>query len=914
MRNLKHKITELILLLFTVSFLAADLSSIDSSVIGGSARTLGMGGMFSTVKGDPASIISNPAGLAANMDRHKFFLMSTKTLQEVNYLAFGYALPLEKIGTVGIGLINRSIGDIPLTQQLVLVNGQVDYSGIDYASFTEDVVFLSYANKANLFNKPANFGLNLKLFQKKTKNYNKGNASGMNMDLGMQVELNRDIDLGVKMQNIFVNSAGGFGSILWDTGEAETIDSYLITGISNKTLYRNLLLGIDLKKNLTRKEYPLTVMLGLEWHPHDALFFRCGMDQNLKAPDEADSGSKLDVVNNYTLGVGVNLYDWRFDYAYHPNTDIKDLTSHMFSISYVGPEPSEKPEQETEEELVTASPEMFLNAPEDRLVTTAVIVKAEGKVLRGDRYILNGEEYQLPSDGNFQQEVILALGINDVTLAIPGYRKKLIHKVLRLADFKDIDDSLYKNQITNIATLGYIKGDYPDRFNPRRFVSRAEMAALVIKINRFTLPLSMKGIWSDADILASQGILRGFPDGLLKADEKLTKAQVAMVIARLQNIDVDTQAAGVFAAEHWSEGAVSGLVSSGLYTAEDFSPRNALVTKEELVDLFSRLPAVQKSIDKMLNFDETGLDKDYSQEINAVFMRRPEKELNINEQNVLNDFNKLPDNTLNEDFNYQQMLFKEEVKPETQKTNEAGLPNLTILAPADKSIVYANSTVVQGNVSSAKSLYVNNTAVALAAGGSFKQAVTLKNGKNKLVVKAFNSSGKYARLERKIIKMPQLKDIPDDDQNKKEIAALTALGYINLEKDGTFKPAKKIVKAEYANIIARAYGITPEKALTYMQGNYKPNDPISRAFAVVVITRIENISVPAQAGSAYQDVDSKNWAYRHIAAAKNAGILGAASYFRPEETLDKKTAAIFLAKTSRVKNKINNLFNWNQGF
>lgn len=922
---MKKIILSLLLIFLSASFLEADLSSIDSTAaLGGSARTLGMGGMFLTVKSDPAAILSNPAGLA-EVDKFKFFVMNTKTLQEVNYLACGFVFPLEKIGTFGIGLVNRSIGDIPFTDQLVLVNGNIDYDSIEYGGFSDDVAILSYANKTTLFSKQTNYGINLKLFQKKTTNYKEGNASGINMDAGVQFALNRDLDLGFKMQNLFINSAGGFGSLLWDTGESEAIDSYFIAGVSNKTLYRNLLLGLDVKKTLTRSDYPLLLMLGGEWHPHDALFFRCGMDQNIKAPDEDNSGGKIEVINNFKLGVGVNLYGWRFDYAYMPNMEIKDLTTHIFSISLVGDEPAEKPqpEESESEELVTASPTMFLTAPEDRSITTSVVIKAEGQVLKGDRYILNGEEYQLPSDGRFTKELILALGINDVTLTIPGAKQKLIRKVLRLADFKDIDESPYKNQIVNIATLGYIKGDYPDRFNPRRFVTRAEMAAFVIKINRFTLPLSMKGVWSDADILASQGILRGFPDGFLKADEKLTKAQVAMVLSRIQNLTTDDSNENkILANEHWSEGAVSALSATGIYSPDDFSPRNDNVTKEQLVDLFSRLPTVQKSVEKMLNFDETGQDQTFTQEINAVFMRRPEKEQKLPEENILNEFNRLPEDEQS-GFDYQNMIFKEEVKPalvtKTQGNNGVGggLPAITIIAPPDKSVVYKNKIVVQGNIVNVKTAYLNGETLVLK-NGAFAKELTLKNGKNSIIIKAFNASGKYSRTERKVLKLPALSDIKEDDPYKKQLAGLVALGIVSADQTGKFDPAQKLLKKDYANLLSKAYGLPAATiAAKYMseeKEGYQPLAPLTRAYAVVVLTRIEKMRIPATAGHTYQDVTNKNWAYCHIAVAKENGLLTAATYFRPEERLDKKTAAIFISNTPKVKSKLSDILSWSAGY
>ncbi len=931
----------------------ADLSALDgSSIINGSARSLGMGGAFLNIQNDPSVVFSNPAGVGS-LKETKFFFMNTRTLQEVDYLVGGVTFPIENIGTIGLSLLSRSSGDIPLTGPLTAQQlndpSTIDFENIKKGSYTENTFLITYANEALLFKKNIRYGLNTKFFQKKLSGYDEGAASALNFDLGLQFSLNRDLDIAVKLQNIISGSGNeaSAGSLLWDTGEAEKISSYLMFGIANKTLYRNVLLALDFKKDLSREEYPLMPSFGLEWHPLDYLFLRFGLWQSLQAPDADSGGGNMQAINNFSIGTGVNLFGWRFDYAYLPNSEIKDLSTHMFSISYVGAEPSEKISA-LKEELVTASVLMDLYLPLDRTITDSVVINAEGKIYKANRYILNGEEYLANKNGEFSKELILALGINDITLAVPESNETIVRKVLRMAAFDDIEQNRNKNAIINMATLGYIQGDYPRKFNPDRYVSRSEMAALVIKINRFMVPLSMKGIWDDVDILASQGILKGFPDGLMKQDEKLTRAQAAMVLARLQGLPTDTAdyEYSYLAAEHWAEPAIKSLIGANLYTRDDFTPYNDYITKEELVDLFSRLSSVQQSIDKLLNFDETGMKEDLSREINTVFMRRAVTEETRSDLEIFNEMVDAPaalpeaaEPAIADIFNYQESIHTDAQKE--LKTSSAGaLPLLSVVAPSDKSVVYDSFITVKGSLSNGHKVFVNGQQVDLN-NGQFARKIALKEGKNLIIVKAFNKEGKYVRLERRLLKLKKFTDISESDPNYKLFAEMAALGVISGDSSGRFNPAKKISKIEYAGMLNNIYdlnknipNISPYKDLSVKHwgyrnavildqaaiikaenGYYKPEDKITRAFGIVILARAENLNVPANvSGKVYTDVDSSVWAYKHIYAAKRSGLIADAKYFRPFEEMDRRTAVVFLAKTKKIQEKLNKLYNWQEGF
>jgi hypothetical protein len=598
------------------SVLYADLSALDPSIVGASARPMGMGGMFVSVADDPASLIHNPAA-AARVNQIKLFSMSSRTLQEVNYLNYGIALPVTKLGVLGFSLIGRSVDKVPLTSDLVINNGIVDYSTIRYASFSDQVYVFTYALPMQIANSDVDFGLNAKFFKKNLSSISTANANGFNMDFGTRFSLTKHLDVGLKLQNFIKGTSGrvSSGTLLWGTGEVENIDSYAVLGLSNKTLIRNVLVGIDFQKNTSQPAYPTTIHLGFEWHPLNPLFLRAGYGQYLMAPDIADGGS-LSVAPVLSVGCGLNIYGWRLDYAYRPDSEIKELASHWFSVSLVGDEPCDVPTIVTPaptpivptKSVAVSQSGVVVYSPETRTVTDASTVTVFGEVVGGTKVVLNGEEYQTSANHRFLLSVDVHVGLNDITVALPGNKQKQVLKILRLVAFKDLDGSPYKKDIVDLATLGLIRGDYPDRFSPKREVSRAELATLIVNSKRTTRrPFQLRGVIDDVDILSSQGIMIGFPGGELRPQGQLTRGQLAVVLARMQNLAIatTTRKYSYLSQEHWAESAVQALTATGLYSSEEFAPRNASVTKEEMAGLLARLPMVKGQIESLYSFEES---------------------------------------------------------------------------------------------------------------------------------------------------------------------------------------------------------------------------------------------------------------------------------------------------------------------
>lgn len=137
---------------------------------------------------------------------------------------------------------------------------------------------------------------------------------------------------------------------------------------------------------------------------------------------------------------------------------------------------------------------------------------------------------------------------------------------------------------------------------------------------------------------------------------------------------------------------------------------------------------------------------------------------------------------------------------------------------------------------------------------------------------------------------------------KDAIESLVSSGVITGYPDGTFRPNSNITRAEFAKIVATAFGYRPTKdteladvrknhwarpyieALVengimqgYEDGTFRPKSPVTRAEVVAVLTRTLNIDLaaldPDQWAPSFRDVDDSHWAYKFVEVAQSLGIV-----------------------------------------
>jgi|GEM_PF-308468 len=188
--------------------------------------------------------------------------------------------------------------------------------------------------------------------------------------------------------------------------------------------------------------------------------------------------------------------------------------------------------------------------------------------------------------------------------------------------------------------------------------------------------------------------------------------------------------------------------------------------------------------------------------------------------------------------------------------------------------------------------------------------------------------------ERVEVELKTFKDVPDGYWAATPIQALATLGIISGYPDGTFRPENTLTRAELSTLLVKARGLRPAQVNTalfrdlpakhwasgyvsnamdlglvqgYPDGTFQPSRKVSRAEAVTVISRFDELTVPVQADQApFPDVLENHWSAKYVLAAKEVGILDYLSgkNFEPNRGLTRAEAAEMLAKTQFGKERI----------
>lgn len=143
------------------------------------------------------------------------------------------------------------------------------------------------------------------------------------------------------------------------------------------------------------------------------------------------------------------------------------------------------------------------------------------------------------------------------------------------------------------------------------------------------------------------------------------------------------------------------------------------------------------------------------------------------------------------------------------------------------------------------------------------------------------------------------KDLKEVSWAKETIQRWADLELVGGYEDGTFRPQNSITRAEFAKIVVEAYEMeSPGKAsfqdvnpndwfadyvrvlasngfvTGYGDNTFKPNNPITRGEAAVVLSRVERLVGNEEAARAFEDFEAiPSWARAQVGAASEAGII-----------------------------------------
>ncbi|CAH1205914.1 hypothetical protein PAECIP111892_02801 [Paenibacillus auburnensis] len=150
----------------------------------------------------------------------------------------------------------------------------------------------------------------------------------------------------------------------------------------------------------------------------------------------------------------------------------------------------------------------------------------------------------------------------------------------------------------------YIKGYGDGTFKPSRALTRAELAALLARNLGNVASTSITGFadvnashWATADIakVTAAGLMKGDPDGSFNPERAVTRAEMAILSARLKQLSFDDSSAAVSAIsdvnKHWAAGAIDAVKAAGIMTGfadGSFAPAKSL-SRAEAVTVINRL-------------------------------------------------------------------------------------------------------------------------------------------------------------------------------------------------------------------------------------------------------------------------------------------------------------------------------------
>jgi len=157
--------------------------------------------------------------------------------------------------------------------------------------------------------------------------------------------------------------------------------------------------------------------------------------------------------------------------------------------------------------------------------------------------------------------------------------------------FKDVrPGGAYTPYITFLFEKGAIKG-YPDgTFGPERSLTRAEAVTALSILSNISPSGSENpvfrdvppGHWAAGYIAAGaeSGIINGYPDGTFQPESMVTRAELAALLVKLSGMDISTSPSGIadVEQEQWSKGVIETAVKNGFFLyypgIEKFNPES----------------------------------------------------------------------------------------------------------------------------------------------------------------------------------------------------------------------------------------------------------------------------------------------------------------------------------------------------
>ncbi|NGZ76515.1 phosphatase PAP2 family protein [Saccharibacillus sp. VR-M41] len=180
--------------------------------------------------------------------------------------------------------------------------------------------------------------------------------------------------------------------------------------------------------------------------------------------------------------------------------------------------------------------------------------------------------------------------------------------------FSDLNNHWSGDAVSKAAKLGIVSGYAGGTFRPNAPVTRAEFAAMIARA--FGIQASsnqasfrdVRGSWAAGHIaaLADLGVIAGYGDGSFKPNAKVSRAEMAAMIARVINLGELSNGKGAsygdVDGEYWAAGVIGLASSAGLMngtSASSFAP-NKQASRAEAITLIIRALESDSSVKELL--------------------------------------------------------------------------------------------------------------------------------------------------------------------------------------------------------------------------------------------------------------------------------------------------------------------------
>jgi len=239
---------------------------------------------------------------------------------------------------------------------------------------------------------------------------------------------------------------------------------------------------------------------------------------------------------------------------------------------------------------------------------------------------VNGVTVVVTDDNTFTAQVPVdnigkKMMVVEASTAAGDYVAKDV-RLLRLINFADVPEGYWaRRPIEDTGTVGLVEG-YPDgTFKPDRALTRAELATLMVRAKGLKLPnRSAKKVFKDVkpsfwgakyiEVAKREGLIKGYPDGSFRPNNKINKAEGVAVLVRFENLKVAHEVYEKpywdVSVNNWSAKYIQAAKEHGMlkYVTRNYLHPKQNLARAEAVEMFSTTTLAGNEIKDLYSWEK----------------------------------------------------------------------------------------------------------------------------------------------------------------------------------------------------------------------------------------------------------------------------------------------------------------------